>query len=74
LRLIFGFEFLGGQVTTIVLLLLIGSFQLFFLFIMGQYVARIYDEARGRPLYVVATTNGFDEQTTPQQEETVSKT
>jgi dolichol-phosphate mannosyltransferase len=61
LRLILGYEFLGGQVTTIVLLLLIGAFQLFFLFILGQYVARIYDEARGRPLYVVATTTGFNE-------------
>jgi dolichol-phosphate mannosyltransferase len=60
LRLILGFDFLGGQVTTIILLLIIGAFQLFFLFILGQYTARIYDEARGRPLYVVATTTGFD--------------
>ncbi len=77
LRLILGFEFLGGQVTTIVLVLLIGSFQLFFLFVMGQYVARIYDEARGRPLYVVATTTGFDddsEKPVSHQEETVSVT
>lgn len=55
LRLILGYEFLGGQVTTIVLLLIVSSFQLFFLFVMGQYVARIYDEARGRPLYIVAS-------------------
>lgn len=61
LRLILGFQFLGGQVTNIVLLLLVSSFQLFFLFIMGQYVARIYDETRGRPLYVVANKVGFDE-------------
>jgi dolichol-phosphate mannosyltransferase len=61
LRLILGFDFFGGQATTIILLLIIGSFQLFFLFILGQYVARIYDEARGRPLYVVATTTGFDD-------------
>lgn len=61
LRLILGFQFLGGQVTNIVLLLLVSSFQLFFLFVMGQYVARIYDEARGRPLYVVANKVGFDE-------------
>jgi dolichol-phosphate mannosyltransferase len=60
LRLLLGFNFLGGQVTNIVLLLLLSSFQLFFLFIMGQYVARIYDETRGRPLYVVARTVGFD--------------
>ncbi len=62
LRLILGFQFLGGQVTNIVLLLIVGSFQLFFLFVMGQYVARIYDETRGRPLYIVADKVGFDEQ------------
>ncbi len=60
LRVVVGYQFLGGQVTEIVLLLLLSSFQLFFLFIMGQYVARTYDEARGRPLYVVANTVGFD--------------
>lgn len=53
-----------GQATTIVLLLLVSSFQLFFLFILGQYVARTYDEARDRPLYVVARTNGFSDDDT----------
>jgi len=61
LRLAFGEEFFGGQATTIVLLLLLSSFQLFFLFIIGQYVARTYDESRDRPLYVVASTHGLDE-------------
>ncbi|MFW5709020.1 MAG: glycosyltransferase family 2 protein [Chloroflexota bacterium] len=60
LRLARGPEFFGGQATSIVLLLLLSSFQLFFLFILGQYVARIYDETRNRPLYVVASTTGFD--------------
>lgn len=64
LRITQGPEFFGGQATTIVLLLLVGSFQLFFLFIMGQYVARIYDETRGRPLYVVASIEGFAGHTT----------
>lgn len=59
LRLTQGPQFFGGQATTIVLLLLVGSFQLFFLFVMGQYVARIYDETRARPLYVIASTSGF---------------
>jgi dolichol-phosphate mannosyltransferase len=54
-------EFFKGQATTIVLLLLLSAFQLFFLFIMGQYVARIYDEVRGRPLYVVAKRRGFED-------------
>ena len=58
LRLTQGEEFFGGQATTIVLLLLLSSFQLFFLFIIGQYVARTYDESRDRPLYVVASTAG----------------
>ena len=61
LRLALGEEFFGGQATTIVLLLLLSSFQLFFLFIIGQYVARTYDESRDRPLYVVASTLGLDE-------------
>lgn len=60
LRVLLGSSFLGGQVTTIVFLLILSSFQLFFLFIMGQYVARIYDEVRDRPLYVVASETGFD--------------
>ncbi len=64
LRVFVGPDFFGGQTTTIVLLLLLGSFQLFFLFIMGQYVARIYDEVRGRPLYVVASTIGFEQAST----------
>ncbi|MBZ0284974.1 MAG: glycosyltransferase family 2 protein [Anaerolineae bacterium] len=62
LRVVLGVEFLGGQATTVILLLLLSSFQLFFLFVMGQYVARIYDEARRRPLYIVADTVGFEEQ------------
>jgi len=61
LRITMGDEFFGGQATTIVLLLLLSSFQLFFLFIMGQYVARTYDEARDRPLYIVADTTGVGE-------------
>lgn len=60
LRIINGDEYFGGQATTIVLMLLMGAFQLFFLFVLGQYVARIYDEVRGRPLYVVASAIGFE--------------
>ena len=67
LRLALGEEFFGGQATTIVLLLLLSSFQLFFLFIIGQYVARTYDETRDRPLYVVASTAGFAEARGPNQ-------
>ena len=61
LRLAMGTDFFGGQATTIVLLLFLSSFQLFFLFIVGQYVARNYDETRDRPLYVVASTAGLEQ-------------
>ena len=61
LRLTMGADFFGGQATTIVLLMLLSSFQLFFLFIIGQYVARNYDETRDRPLYVVASTAGLEQ-------------
>ena len=67
LRLAMGEEFFGGQATTIVLLLMLSSFQLFFLFILGQYVARTYDESRDRPLYVVASTLGTCQPRAPNQ-------
>lgn len=54
LRLSTGKELFEGQATTLAVLLLLSSFQLFFFFIMGQYVARIYDEVRQRPLYIVS--------------------
>ena len=67
LRVTQGEEFFGGQATTIMLLLLLSSFQLFFLFVIGQYVARSYDEARDRPLYVVAATSGLGQAHAPSQ-------
>lgn len=59
LRLFDAEAFLEGQATTLSVLLLLSSFQLFFFFILGQYVARIYDETRNRPLYVVSETYGI---------------
>ena len=67
LRVARGEEFFGGQATTIILLLLLSSFQLFFLFIIGQYVARTYNESRDRPLYVVASTAGLRAARAPTQ-------
>ena len=42
-----------GWTTVVVLILLIGGIQLLSLGIVGQYVARIFDEAKQRPLYLL---------------------
>ena len=43
-----------GQATTLIAVLFLGGVQLITLGILGEYIGRIYDEAKGRPLYVVA--------------------
>ncbi len=42
-----------GQATTLILVLFLGGIQLIFLGIIGEYLGRIYDEVRARPLYIV---------------------
>jgi dolichol-phosphate mannosyltransferase len=42
-----------GQATTLIAVLFLGGVQLISLGILGEYIGRIYDEARGRPLYIV---------------------
>ena len=50
-----------GQATTLVMVLFLGAIQLISLGIIGEYLGRIYDEVRGRPLYVVNEVAGFGE-------------
>jgi polyisoprenyl-phosphate glycosyltransferase len=42
-----------GQASTLIVVLFIGGIQLIFLGIIGEYLGRIYDEVRARPLYIV---------------------
>ena len=53
---------LGGFTTVILLLLLIGSFIMISLGIIGFYIARIYEEIKGRPRYIVSAVCGREEQ------------
>ena len=50
-----------GQATTLVSVLFLGGVQLISLGIIGEYLGRIYDEVKGRPLYLVDKTWGFKE-------------
>lgn len=49
---------LGGFTTVIILLLFIGSVIMISLGIIGYYIARIYDEIKGRPRYIIEEFRG----------------
>lgn len=51
---------LEGQATTLVTVLFLGAIQLISLGIIGEYLGRIYDEVKGRPLYLVQQSWGVD--------------
>jgi dolichol-phosphate mannosyltransferase len=59
---IFRPDFFYGQASALVSVLFLGSVQLIFLGIIGEYLGRIYDEVKRRPLYIVAEELGFEDQ------------
>ncbi len=47
-----------GFTTVILLILVIGGFLMLSLGIIGHYIARIYEEVKGRPKYIISRTIG----------------
>lgn len=50
---------LTGFATIAVAIFFLGAVQLFSIGILGEYIGRIYEEVKGRPLYTVAEVAGF---------------
>jgi dolichol-phosphate mannosyltransferase len=49
-----------GWTSVMVVVLLIGGVQLFTIGILGEYIGRIFDESKQRPLYLVREKIGFE--------------
>ncbi|EAC2371325.1 glycosyltransferase, partial [Listeria monocytogenes] len=53
---------LTGWTSIIILQLVFGGTILFILGLIGEYIGRIYDEVKDRPLYIIEEENGFSDQ------------
>ena len=48
-----------GWTSVLVAVLFIGGVQLIFMGVLGEYLGRVFDETKGRPLYIVSKKIGF---------------
>ena len=58
---IFGISVTPGLSTTVILVSFFAGVQLLSLGLVGEYISRIYDEVKNRPMYIVDKKVGFDE-------------
>ncbi|SMC71569.1 glycosyltransferase family 2 protein [Papillibacter cinnamivorans] len=58
---LFGHSAISGWASSMAVSLFFNGVTLIMLGIIGEYIGRIYDEAKGRPLYIVGETAGFND-------------
>ncbi|MGD9894979.1 MAG: glycosyltransferase family 2 protein [Hyphomicrobiaceae bacterium] len=52
-----------GFPSLLISVLLLGGIQLISLGVIGEYLGRVYEEVKGRPLYIISESVGFDRRT-----------
>ena len=50
-----------GFATIVILILLLGGLNLLFLGLIGEYLGRVYNEAKNRPIYIVGEEKLYEE-------------
>ena len=53
---------IAGWATLVILVLFLGSIQLMVLGVVGEYLYKMFNEVKGRPLYIVAETKNIDKE------------
>ncbi|MDX2129240.1 MAG: glycosyltransferase family 2 protein [Chloroherpetonaceae bacterium] len=57
-----------GWASTMVIILFLGGVQLLTIGIIGEYIGRIYDEVKSRPIYLISSQIGFPYKTIDRKE------
>jgi len=58
---VLGVSLTPGLSTSVILITFFAGVQLLSLGLLGEYISRIYDEVKNRPMYIVDSKIGFDE-------------